>query len=83
MEHRTSGLNKILVPRESCRPTGRFLAILSAEIFLTVEQLRQNFIVHENQRGLRLGKLIPIYSEDIYSVLNSHNITKNAEFYLG
>ena len=32
MAHRTSGLKKIRVPGVKCRPTGRFLAILSAKV---------------------------------------------------
>jgi hypothetical protein len=31
MAHRTSGLNKILVPPVNFRPTGKFLAILSVK----------------------------------------------------
>jgi hypothetical protein len=36
MTHRTSGLNKILVPRVNCRPTARFLAVLSAKFPLNL-----------------------------------------------
>src|SRR5215510_2641834 len=36
MAHRTSGLNKIRVPGVNCRPTGRFLAILSAKFPLNL-----------------------------------------------
>jgi hypothetical protein len=36
MAHRTSGLNKTLVPRVNCRPTERFSAILSAKIPLNL-----------------------------------------------
>ena len=34
--HRTSGLNKILVPGVNCRPTGRFLDIVSAKFPLNL-----------------------------------------------
>jgi hypothetical protein len=33
--------------------------------------------------ALRLGKLIYNYSDDMYSVLNCHNVAKHTEFYLG
>jgi hypothetical protein len=32
---------------------------------------------------LQLQKLIQINSEDMYSVLNCHNVAKHTEFYLG
>jgi hypothetical protein len=36
MAHRTSGLNKIIVPLVNCRTTGRFLAVLSAKFPLNL-----------------------------------------------
>jgi hypothetical protein len=36
-----------------------------------------------SKRALQLWKLMHIYSEDMYSVLNCHNVAKHAEFYLG
>jgi hypothetical protein len=36
-----------------------------------------------SKRALQLWKLIPIYSEDMCSVLNFHNVANHAEFYLG
>jgi hypothetical protein len=36
-----------------------------------------------SKRALQLLKLIYIYSEDMYNVLNCHNVTKHTEFYLG
>jgi hypothetical protein len=36
MAYRTSGLNKILVPRVNCRPAGRFVATLSAKFPLNL-----------------------------------------------
>jgi hypothetical protein len=36
-----------------------------------------------SKRDLQLWKLILIYSEDMYSVLNCFNVAKHAEFYPG
>jgi hypothetical protein len=36
-----------------------------------------------SKRSLQLLKLIEIYSEDMYRVLNCHNIARHTEFYLG
>jgi hypothetical protein len=59
MAHGTSGLIKILVPRVNWRPTGRFLAILTAEISLQWNSLgRAAFELYGSQRDMRLRKLI-------------------------
>jgi hypothetical protein len=34
------------------------------------------------KRALQLWKLAQIYSEDMYFVLNCHNVAKHTEFYL-
>jgi hypothetical protein len=36
-----------------------------------------------SKRALQLWELIEIYSEDMYSGLNSHNVAKGSQFYLG
>jgi hypothetical protein len=36
-----------------------------------------------SKRALQLRKLIEIYTEDIYNVLNCQNVAKHTEFYLG
>jgi hypothetical protein len=35
-----------------------------------------------SKRALQLREFIYIYLEDMYSVLNCHNVAKQAEFYL-
>jgi hypothetical protein len=36
-----------------------------------------------SKRALQLWKLKLIYPEDVYSILNCHNLAKHTKFYLG
>jgi hypothetical protein len=79
MTHSTTGLYKIPVPPVNCRPTGRFHAILSAEIcqvirlsmlFLTLQWNslgRTSFDVHASQRDVRLRKIVVALNHDCRS----------------
>jgi hypothetical protein len=37
----------------------------------------------DSKRALQLWKLMQMYSDDMYSILNCHSVEKYAEFYLG
>jgi hypothetical protein len=47
-----------------------------------VAERRATIIQGDSKRPLQLSKLIYIYSEDMYSILNCHNVAKHPEFYL-
>jgi hypothetical protein len=52
--------------------TGRFIMYAGITIIQGV-----------SKRALQLRKLIEIYTDDIHKVLNSQNVAKHTEFYLG
>jgi hypothetical protein len=64
MAYRTSGLNKILVPRVNCRTTARFLAILSVEISHSVSQGTSQYILLFRYLLLNAGDGASLACED-------------------
>jgi hypothetical protein len=53
-------------------PVGRIVLVISQRVL----------IQGVSKRALQLRNLLYVYSEDMYSILNCHNVAKHTEFYL-